>query len=128
MIFTVCLIGSVYFANLWLIPLFGIVGAAISTSSAYLLYNLLRGFYIQRHYRLFPYQLVQLKLFLLGIVTFFLFSLFGHLAADWLPMQPFAQIIVKELVLLLVFVYPIFVWNLEPETVGYIQKIWKKWR
>jgi hypothetical protein len=104
------------------------VGAAISTSSAYLLYNLLRGFYIQRHYRLFPYQLVQLKLFLLGIVTFFLFSLFGHLAADWLPMQPFAQIIVKELVLLLVFVFPIFVWNLEPETVGYIQKIWKKWR
>jgi hypothetical protein len=72
--------------------------------------------------------LVQLKLFLLGIVTFFLFSLFGHLAADWLPMQPFAQIIVKELVLLLVFVFPIFVWNLEPETVGYIQKIWKKWR
>jgi O-antigen/teichoic acid export membrane protein len=128
LIFTVCLIGSVYFANLWLIPILGIVGAAISTSSAYLLYNLLRGFYIQRHYRLFPYQLVQLKLFFLGIVVFFLFSLLAHLTANWWPMQPFTQIIVKEIVLLLVFILPIFIWNLEPETVGYVQSIWNKWR
>ena len=128
LIFTICLIASVYFANLWLIPIFGIVGAAISTSSAYLLYNLLRGFYIQRHYRLFPYQWVQLKLFLLGITVFFLFSLCGHVTADWWPMQPFAQIIVNELVLFLVFVFPIFIWNLEPETVGYIQGLRKNWR
>jgi hypothetical protein len=37
-------------------------------------------------------------------------------------LQPFHQIIVKELLLFVVFVIPIFKWNLEPETVGYIQK------
>jgi hypothetical protein len=43
-------------------------------------------------------------------------------------MQPFVQIIVKELLLFVVFILPVFRWNLEPETVGYVQNTWKKWR
>jgi O-antigen/teichoic acid export membrane protein len=128
LIFTLFLIGSVYFVNLWLIPDYGIVGAAISTSLAYLFYNLLRGFYIQHHYNLYPFQWVQLKLLFLGTCVYFIFWFLGQVASSFLSMQPFVQIVVNELLLLLVFVLPIFIWNLEPETVGYIQRTWKKWR
>ena len=128
LIFTLFLIGSVYFVNLWLIPYFGIVGAAISTSLAYLFYNVLRGFYIQRQYNLYPFQWVQLKLLFLGTCAYFIFWFLGQVALSFLSMQPFVQIVVNELLLLLVFVLPIFIWNLEPETVGYIQRTWKKWR
>jgi O-antigen/teichoic acid export membrane protein len=122
LIFTFFLIISVYAANLWLIPIYGIIGAAISTSGAYLVYNVLRGSFIYYAYQLHPFKWVQLRLLLLGLVVFTLFLVFDKSTLTFLALQPFHQIIVKELLLFVVFVIPIFKWNLEPETVGYIQK------
>jgi hypothetical protein len=108
--------------------MYGIIGAAISTSGAYLVYNVLRGGFIYYAYQLHPFKLVQLRLLLLGLVVFTVFWALDVSTNTFLVLQPFHQIIVKELLLFVVFVIPIFIWNLEPETVGYIQKTWEKWR
>jgi len=128
LVFTFLLIISVYLVNLWLIPKYGIVGAAISTSGAYLVYNLLRGGFIHYEYQLHPFKWVQVRLLLLGLLVFIGFWILDVYTGAFFHMQPFVQIIVKELLLFVVFILPIFRWNLEPETVGYVQNIWKKWR
>jgi O-antigen/teichoic acid export membrane protein len=128
LIFTFFLIISVYVANLWLIPIYGIIGAAISTSGAYLVYNILRGGFIYYAYKLHPFKWVQLRLLLLGLVVFIVFWALDVSNVTFLVLQPFTQIIIKELLLFVVFVIPIWKWNLEPETVGYFQNTWKKWR
>ena len=128
LVFTFLLIISVYLVNLWLIPLYGIIGAAISTSGAYLVYNLLRGGFINYEYQLHPFKWVQVRLLLLGLLIFIGFWILDARIGSLFHLQPFVQIIVKELLLFVVFILPIFRWNLEPESVGYVQKIWKKWR
>lgn len=128
LVFTFFLIISVYLVNLWLIPLYGIVGAAISTSGAYLVYNILRGGFIYYAYQLHPFKSVQFRLLLLGLVVFSVFWALDVVIINFLVLQPFTQIVVKELLLFVVFIIPIWKWNLEPETVGYIQNTWKKWR
>jgi O-antigen/teichoic acid export membrane protein len=126
--FTMFLVLTVYIMNLWLIPAYGINGAAVSTSFVYLLYNLLRGAYIYYHYHLHPFRKEQLRLFLLGLVILSAFTLLDRYTHLWVGMQPIFQIFVKEVLLLIVFIFPIFKWNLEPETVSYIHKAWNKWR
>ncbi|NCA22309.1 MAG: hypothetical protein EBS86_14375 [Crocinitomicaceae bacterium] len=50
--FTILLCVMVFTMNLWLIPKFGINGAAISTSFAYVAYNVLRCYYVYHLFRL----------------------------------------------------------------------------
>ncbi|MFM8597250.1 MAG: polysaccharide biosynthesis C-terminal domain-containing protein, partial [Flavobacteriales bacterium] len=126
--FTMFLILGVYFTNLWLIPIFGMIGAAISTSVAYLFYNVFRGLYIYKEYNLSPYTQIQLRLFLLAIVTFGGIYLFNEYLLVQLDLTTISSIVLKEVLLALVFFIPIYIWNLEPETVSYIHKTWNKWR
>lgn len=126
--FTILLILGVYFANLWLIPKLGMVGAAISTSAAYLLYNVLRGWYIFRIYQLTPFTPRQLLLFFNGLVTFFFFQFFDSVIFEKVQIQPFLSFVVKEVLFCLIFVLPIYYWKLEPESVNYFNKIISKWR
>jgi O-antigen/teichoic acid export membrane protein len=125
--FTVLLIVGVYLANLWLIPIYGMVGAAISTSAAYLFYNVLRGWYIFRAYQLSPFTPRQLLLFLNALFAFFFFAFLDTSIFDLGHVQLFASFIVKEVLLCLIFVLPIYYWNLEPESVNYFNQIKNKW-
>ena len=61
--------------NLWLIPDHGILGAAIATSFAHLLLNILRVIQIYRYLGLHTVQLFLLRLFLLTIAIYFIGSL-----------------------------------------------------
>jgi O-antigen/teichoic acid export membrane protein len=125
--FTILLIAGVYFANLWLIPIYGMVGAAISTSAAYLFYNVLRGWYILRAYQLSPFTPRQLLLFLNALFAFFFFAFLDTSFFDRGQVQLFGSFVVKEVLLCLFFVFPIYYWNLEPESVNYIKQIKNKW-
>jgi O-antigen/teichoic acid export membrane protein len=123
----VLLIAVVYFANLWLIPIYGMIGAAISTSAAYLFYNVLRGWYIFRAYKLSPFTPRQLLLFLNAFIAFFFFTFLDENIFVQGHVQPFASFVVKEVLLFLIFVLPIYYWNLEPESVNYFKQIKNKW-
>ena len=125
--FTLFLILGVYLANLWLIPIFGMVGAAISTSAAYLLYNIFRGYYIYSAYDLNPYTKSQLYLIVNALVVFIFFTLLNNLVISPLSIQPFISFVVKEILLFIVLILPIYFWKLEPESVAYFDQILNKW-
>lgn len=125
--FTLFLILGVYLANLWLIPIYGMVGAAISTSAAYLFYNIFRGYYIYRAYALSPYTKSQLYLIINALIVFLFFVLFNYLMSNSLSIQPFLSFVVKELLLFIVLILPIYYWKLEPESVAYFDQIKNKW-
>lgn len=120
--FTLLLIICVYGFNLYLIPKYGIVGAAISTGFVYVVYNFLRGWYIFRVYQMNPFQVSQVKL--LG----FLFVFLGFYYTSSFLSNGFAfissnilRILLKEIILFFGFLIPIYWLNLEPETTGYIR-------
>ncbi|MFM6935654.1 MAG: polysaccharide biosynthesis C-terminal domain-containing protein [Flavobacteriales bacterium] len=125
--FTLMLIICVYAFNLYLIPKYGIVGAAISTGFVYILYNLLRGWYIARAYQLKPFQFVQAKLILAFAIfigayycLIYLLNDFSFIHAKWMI------ILLKEFILLIGFIFPIYWLNLEPESTGYIRSLLKR--
>jgi hypothetical protein len=126
-VFTLLLIFCVYAFNLYLIPKYGIVGAAVSTGFVYVLYNILRGWYISKVYALNPFRLDQAKL----ILAFILFSLFYYFI--FIISEDFAfisstvlRILFKEIFLFVGFIIPIYWLNLEPESVSYIKSWIKK--
>lgn len=127
--FTLLLIICVYVFNLYLIPKYGILGAAISTGFAYVLYNVLRGWYLSKVYALKPFRLKQLKLivfFGLFLLTyyacFYLTSNFNFVHTNLLKMC------LKEFLLFVGFILPVYWLNLEPESVGFVKNWIKKRR
>jgi O-antigen/teichoic acid export membrane protein len=125
--FTLFLILGVYLVNLWLIPIYGMVGAAISTSAAYLLYNIFRGYYIYSAYGLNPYTKRQLYLIANALSVFLFFTLFNTWFTNNFQIQPFLSFVVKEILLFIVLILPIYFWKLEPESVAYFDQIKNKW-
>jgi O-antigen/teichoic acid export membrane protein len=120
--FTLLLIVCVYGFNLYLIPKYGIVGAAMSTGFVYVLYNLLRGWYISKAYDLKPFQFSQAKL----IIAFCLFTLLYYLISFQTDdfsfiSSTFIRILAKEMLLFVGFILPIYWLNLEPESVQFIR-------
>lgn len=63
-------IGNV-FLNLWLIPIFGIDGAALATLISLTLFNLTRYVFIWVKFDMQPFSAATLKMFLCGIVLIF---------------------------------------------------------
>ena len=78
-LFTVFLLASVFTLNLFLIPLYGIAGAAISTSLALIIYNVGRLLIVWKLYKLHPFEINQLYVFLLFIVILFIFQVINCL-------------------------------------------------
>jgi len=124
--FTVLLCSIVFGLNLLLIPKIGINGAAISTSFAYVAYNVLRCFYVYKLFGLQPFNFGQLKLIFLFAIVVCLAVTFNYLELfkDW---NVWMAIIVKELIVLIAFVLPIFIFNLEPEVVKFTKNSYRKW-
>jgi len=126
LIFTFLLCSLVFGLNYILIPKFGIDGAAISTSFAYVAYNILRCWYVYKLFGLQPFNVRQLKLIavfalVVGLaVTFNHFDLFKG-CNIWLV------IALKEMVVLVGFILPLFLFNLEPEIVNFTKNSYSKW-
>ena len=70
--FTIVLILSVFALNLYLIPIYGIIGAAISTGCALVFYNLGRLLFVYFVFKLNPFSLRQLPIILIALGVLFL--------------------------------------------------------
>ncbi|MCJ8290074.1 MAG: polysaccharide biosynthesis C-terminal domain-containing protein [Crocinitomicaceae bacterium] len=117
-IFTGSLIVVVYVLNVLFIPKWGISGAALSTTIAYLLYNLLRLFFVWKWYKIHPFKLNQLKVIVLfTIVLVSLIWLDLDLGNMWLTM------IANSILVVILFPLVIYVTKMEPEVVEYVDKI-----
>jgi O-antigen/teichoic acid export membrane protein len=115
-IFTAILIGTVYGLNLWFIPIWGAVGAAISTSIALIVFNFGRLIFVWAIYKIHPFtrnQVVVLFLFLLCI-------LFGMLVNHYI--QPrWLHLLIQTALVGFLFVLPIYLFNLEENSINYVK-------
>jgi len=114
--FTIALVGIVFCLNLLLIPKWGIVGAAVSTSIAWIFYTLSRFIVIYKVYKLTPFHKNQFFVIGLGICTLLIGDFLGDLAHNlW-----YRTLIVIPIFLLL-FILPIWILDLEPRTAHYVK-------
>ena len=117
-VFTLILIVLVVLLNVLFIPLWGTIGAAISTSIAYVVYNLLRMIFIWYQYDLKPFTSHQLKVVVLGTFSLLLFYLIPiNVGVDWL------NILVRSIILIVLFAIAFSYFKIEPEIVKYINKL-----
>lgn len=116
-IFTLFLMISVYFVNLALIPLWGINGAAISTSITLLIYNFGRLIFVWIAFKLHPFHINQFIIIGLGILTMVIshFTL-GLVDNKWIGF------VIQSLLVVVCFFYPIYQFSLEPEIINYVIK------
>lgn len=114
--FTLLLIGVVYALNLFLIPIYGAIGAAISTLISLFLYNAIRLFFVAYHFKMVPFTKNQLPLLLLGILT----ALIGSFTLN-ISNNPIVQLMIQTLLVTLLFLAPLYFLKLEKETVDFIK-------
>lgn len=82
MIFTFILLVIVFGLNVWLIPIYGIIGAAISTGFAMVIYNLCRMIFLYLIYKIHPFDKSQFYIIILFSVLLLLFNYMPHFEFD----------------------------------------------
>lgn len=120
-LFTILLIVTVYSLNLVLIPMWGISGAAISTSIALVFYNIGRVIFVWRIYKMHPFSMNQFKIIGLAILTLFA----GYLSKT-LATNSFVNVLIQCLIILVLFVFPIIRYDLESESVAFLKRFRNK--
>lgn len=118
MYFTLMLILMVYLLNLWLIPIWGMNGAAISTSIALILVNMGRLLFVWFVFKMHPFRWNQMAIIGLGLLTFF-----GGLELAQLINGKWILFLAESIFVVLFFLVPIYLLKLEPEIVGYTNKV-----
>jgi len=108
--------------NLWLIPIYGILGAAIATFVTGFLYFLFKGGLVYIKLNLFPYTLSTFKVFLLGIAAAFVGFFLPSLSNIWL------DVIVRSSLITLTFVPPLLYFRLSPALNDVVENVWKRIR
>lgn len=115
--FTIFLIGAVYGLNLLFIPWWGMAGAAISTSVALVVYNFGRLIFVWATFKIHPFEKNQFVLIGIALITFTIGELCGNLSANkWI------QACIDTGIFGIVFLFPIYRFNLEPNSVDYVNK------
>src|SRR3989338_685823 len=121
LIFTLFLLLSVYFLNLFLIPKYGIFGAAISTTAAYIFYNLCRLVFVYFAYKIHPFKWSQLVIIALFLIVLALF--------EWIPVLFGIELLsigIKLIVVSVLFLVPIYWLKLDNDVVEYTDSMIKK--
>ena len=116
LIFTFLLIVTVFCLNLWLIPIYGIVGAAISTSVGLIVYNVCRVIFVYVAYKLQPFHLNQFKVIGFGAITLII-----GIYTKGLFDNTWVQVMYETFIFILFYILPIYRYNLEPDMIAYIK-------
>lgn len=117
LIFTLVLIVLVYGLNLLFIPYWGIIGAAISTGIALIVYNVARVIFVWNIFKIHPFTKNQFIIIGLGLATIL----------GWELISPFIEnkwlhTLLATIFFLVVFITPIFIFNLEIQIKQYLTK------
>lgn len=115
--FTFFLIVSVFVLNLLFIPWWGIPGAAISTAMAMILYNVARLFFVWYMYKIHPFKTRHFVMISLAIATLFIGMYAGQFIAN-----PWTQFLIEIGIGMITFIFPIYLFKLEPDSIDYAHK------
>lgn len=106
--------------NLWLIPTYGIEGAAIASFIAFFIYNTIKLIYVKVKFGMLPFTLDTLKVFILllaiGIPFYFVDFSF----------HPLVNIIFKSIPMVLIFVFVIYRFKISEDVNGVIDSVLKR--
>lgn len=106
--------------NLWLIPTYGINGAAIASFSAFFIYNTLKLIYVRAKFRVIPFTIETLKVFglLLSVGCIFWFIDF--------PFHAIVSIGLKSILMILVYVTVLYRFKISEDVYGFLNKYLKR--
>jgi O-antigen/teichoic acid export membrane protein len=112
--------------NLYLIPMYGITGAAFSTGFIYVFYNFARSYYIYRVYGLHPFKWTQFRIIALFVVLLVLIEGASHIfihGQHFTTLQNLIILLIKWFLILMLFLLPVVTLNLESESSRYFKKV-----
>ena len=107
--------------NIYLIKIYGIVGAAYATLIVLILMNTLKIYLVYNKFKMHPYSKDTLKIALLSVLAFVIFS---NLKLDF---EPIINIIVKSSLLFILFTLAAYIFKLSDDVNIFIDKFNKKW-
>lgn len=116
-IFTITLFICVIVFNSFLIPIYGMVGAAIATAIGFVVYNIGRLVFVWVVYKIHPFQIKQVAVFALSIGLLFVF--------EYIPFNfgnSFVTLCIRSTCFIIAFSVPFYLFNLEPEIIQYIKR------
>lgn len=95
--------------NLWLIPEFGITGAAIGTGLSSVLFNIIRSAFVFYKYKYQPYDRKYILIFILGFLAWFTSYL--------IPKQEFLllDIFLRSVIISIIFLFPLYYFKISPD-------------
>jgi O-antigen/teichoic acid export membrane protein len=100
--FSIAMAVSVYFLNDYLIDLYGINGAAISTFIVLLIFTVLKIIYIRCKVKLQPFNFNSIKIFTSILLIYFFNSYIN------LELSPLIEIIIRSIIILITYVLIIY--------------------
>ena len=100
--FSIAMAVSVYFLNDYLIDLYGINGAAISTFIVLLIFTVLKIIYIRYKVKLQPFNFNSIKIFTSILLIYFFNSYIN------LELSPLIEIIIRSIIILITYVLIIY--------------------
>lgn len=107
--------------NIYLIKIYGIVGAAYATLIVLILMNTLKIYLVYNKFKMHPYSKDTLKIALLSVLAFVVFSNLK------LGFDPIINIIVKSSLLFILFTLAAYIFKLSDDVNIFIDKFNKKW-
>ena len=117
LVFVILLVGVVIGTNLWLIPKFGIVGAALATLGSMALYNLTKVLFVWFAFKMQPFQWRLLILIAFAGSMMIGFEFMPHLD------NPFLDIIVRAIIATAVYGSFIYFTRITPDLRNFADKM-----
>ena len=106
--------------NLWLIPNYGLDGAAIASFSAFLIYNTLKLGYVKAKFEIIPFTNETLKVFALLVFLGALFAPFNF------SFHPVINIILKSLLISVMYLGVLYRFKISEDVYGVLQKFLRR--
>jgi len=106
--------------NFWLIPKFGLNGAAIASFSAFFIYNSIKLYYVKSKFDMLPFTMETLKVGLLLIVSGTLFYLLDF------SFHPIVNIALKSTLIGVFYVAMLYRFKISEDIHGVISRILKR--
>lgn len=102
--------------NLWLIPKFGLDGAAIASFAAFFIYNTIKLVFVRLKYNIYPFTNATFRVLglLLLTVAFFYYLQF--------PFHPLVNITIKSLLMIALYIGVLFRFKLSEDLIGVLSK------
>lgn len=106
--------------NLWLIPTYGINGAAIASFTAFFIYNTLKLYYVKSKFHISPFTAETVKVLALLVVVGVLFYSFSF------EFHPIINILLKSFLMLVMYVGILYRFKISEDVYGVLSKFLKK--